>query len=32
MAAVRQQVVLSDEPGRDDLLFMTAIPWVSFAS
>lgn len=32
MAAVRQHVVLSDEPGRDDLLFMTAIPWVSFTS
>ncbi len=32
MAAVRQQIVLSDEPGRDDLLFMTAIPWVSFTS
>ncbi|MGD9001141.1 MAG: chloramphenicol acetyltransferase [Anaerolineae bacterium] len=23
---------LEDEPGRDDLLFMTAIPWVSFTS
>jgi len=32
MAAARQQVVLSDEPGYDDLLFMTAIPWVSFTS
>ncbi len=32
MAAVRQQIVLADEPGRDDLLFMTAIPWVSFTS
>ena len=27
-----QQPVLEDEPGRDDLLFMTAIPWVSFTS
>jgi len=32
MAAVRQQIVLSDEPGRDDLLFMTVLPWVSFTS
>ncbi|MFN2221006.1 MAG: chloramphenicol acetyltransferase [Chloroflexota bacterium] len=23
---------LDDEPGRDDLLFLTAIPWVSFTS
>jgi chloramphenicol O-acetyltransferase type A len=23
---------LEDDPGRDDLLFMTAIPWVSFTS
>jgi chloramphenicol O-acetyltransferase type A len=23
---------LEDEPGRDDLLFMTAIPWVTFTS
>ena len=28
----RDQVVLSDEPGRDDLVFVTSIPWVSFTS
>ena len=27
---VKQSPTLEDEPGRDDLLFMTAIPWVSF--
>lgn len=27
---VRQNLVLSDEPGQDDLLFMSSIPWVSF--
>jgi chloramphenicol O-acetyltransferase type A len=32
MAYVRQHPQLSDEPGRDDFLFMTAIPWVSFTS
>jgi chloramphenicol O-acetyltransferase type A len=32
MAYVRQHPTLSDEPGRDDFLFMTAIPWVSFTS
>lgn len=29
---VRQDLELEDEPGRDDLLFMTAIPWISFTS
>ena len=29
---VKQHLTLEDEPGRDDLLFMTAIPWVSFTS
>jgi len=24
--------VLADEPGQDDLLFMTSLPWVSFTS
>ena len=24
--------MLSDEPGQDDLLFMTGLPWVSFTS
>jgi chloramphenicol O-acetyltransferase type A len=32
MARVREDPTLADEPGRDDLLFMTAIPWVSFTS
>lgn len=27
---VKQNLTLEDEPGRDDLLFMTGIPWVSF--
>jgi len=31
-AQVREQPTLADPPGRDDLLFMTAIPWVSFTS
>jgi len=26
----RENPTLEDEPGRDDLLFMTVIPWVSF--
>ena len=29
---VRQHPTLEDEPGQDDLLFMSAIPWVSFTS
>jgi chloramphenicol O-acetyltransferase type A len=32
MAYVKEDPTLKDEPGRDDLLFMTAIPWVSFTS
>jgi chloramphenicol O-acetyltransferase type A len=28
----RRHPTLQDEPGRDDYLFMTAIPWVSFTS
>jgi chloramphenicol O-acetyltransferase type A len=32
IARVRENPTLKDEPGRDDLLFMTAIPWVSFTS
>jgi chloramphenicol O-acetyltransferase type A len=31
-ARAKEQPTLTDEPGRDDLLFMTAIPWVSFTS
>lgn len=29
---VRKHPNLEDEPGRDDYLYMTAIPWVSFTS
>jgi chloramphenicol O-acetyltransferase type A len=32
IAAVKQDPSLSDPPDRDDLLLMTAIPWVSFTS
>jgi chloramphenicol O-acetyltransferase type A len=32
MERVKQQPTLEDEPGRDDLLYMTSIPWVSFTS
>jgi chloramphenicol O-acetyltransferase type A len=32
IAQVKENLTLKDEPGRDDLLFMTAIPWVSFTS
>jgi len=32
IAMRQEQPTLKDEPGRDDLLFLTAIPWVSFTS
>jgi len=32
IAYVKEHPTLKDEPGQDDLLFMTAIPWVSFTS
>lgn len=32
MAQAQANPVLSDEPGQDDLLFMTSMPWVSFTS
>ena len=32
IAAVKENPTLKDPPGRDDLLYMTAIPWVSFTS
>jgi chloramphenicol O-acetyltransferase type A len=32
IAYVKEHRTLEDEPGRDDWLFMTAIPWVSFTS
>jgi chloramphenicol O-acetyltransferase type A len=31
-ARVKRDPTLKDPPGRDDLLFMTSIPWVSFTS
>jgi Chloramphenicol O-acetyltransferase len=27
---IKQNINLTDEPGRDDLLFITSIPWISF--
>jgi chloramphenicol O-acetyltransferase type A len=32
IAHVKKHPTLENEPGRDDLLFMTALPWVSFTS
>jgi chloramphenicol O-acetyltransferase type A len=32
IAYVQEHPTLEDEPGRDDFLFMTAIPWVSFTT
>ncbi len=32
IAQVKAYPTLEDTPGKDDLLFMTAIPWVSFTS
>lgn len=32
IAHVQEHPTLTDEPDRDDLLFLTAIPWVSFTS
>jgi chloramphenicol O-acetyltransferase type A len=32
IAYVKEDPTLKDEPGQDDLLFMSAIPWVSFTS
>jgi chloramphenicol O-acetyltransferase type A len=32
IAYVKEHPTLAGKPGRDDLLFMTAIPWVSFTS
>ena len=32
IAYVKEHRTMEDEPGRDDLLYMTAIPWVSFTS
>ncbi len=30
IAHIKENPTLEDEPGQDDLLFMTSIPWVSF--
>jgi chloramphenicol O-acetyltransferase type A len=32
IAEVRSNPTLEDEPGQDDLLFMTSLPWVHFTS
>jgi chloramphenicol O-acetyltransferase type A len=32
VANVQEQLAIEDEIGRDDFLFLTAIPWVSFTS
>ncbi|MEA1978717.1 MAG: chloramphenicol acetyltransferase [Chloroflexota bacterium] len=32
IAYVKENPTLEDEPGQDNLLYMTAIPWVSFTS
>jgi len=32
IAYVKEHPTLKDEPGQDNLLFMTAIPWVAFTS
>jgi chloramphenicol O-acetyltransferase type A len=32
IAHVKKYPTLENEPGRDDLLFMTALPWVSFTA
>jgi chloramphenicol O-acetyltransferase type A len=29
---VRNNISMKDEPGRDDLLYITSIPWISFTS
>jgi hypothetical protein len=29
---IKNNVSIKDEPGRDDLLYVTSIPWVSFTS
>ena len=30
MAWIKEHPTLEDEPGQDDLLFMSSLPWVSF--
>jgi chloramphenicol O-acetyltransferase type A len=32
IAYVKEHVTVEDEPGQDDLLFLTTIPWISFTS
>lgn len=32
IAYVKEHPIVEDEPGQDDLLYMTSIPWVSFTS
>ncbi len=32
MEKVKNEVIMEDEPGRDDLLYITSIPWISFTN
>jgi chloramphenicol O-acetyltransferase type A len=32
MEAVKKNIILEDEPGEDDVLYMTSIPWISFTN
>lgn len=32
IAKVKSRISIEDEPGRDDLLYITSIPWVSFTN
>jgi chloramphenicol O-acetyltransferase type A len=32
MEAAKNVVYIEDEPGRDDLIYLTCMPWVSFTS
>jgi chloramphenicol O-acetyltransferase type A len=32
MVALQGQISLDDEPGRDDLIYISSVPWVSFTS
>ena len=29
---VKKNIIMNDEPGRDDLLYITTLPWISFTS
>ncbi|GAA4653074.1 chloramphenicol acetyltransferase [Anaerocolumna aminovalerica] len=32
MEKVKNNIIIEDEPGEDDLLYITSIPWISFTS